>query len=117
MEEFKKYFTSIGAALESKIPIVTKDVSEYLSQCNASVVHKELSFQEFEKTFKTLKRNKDIGYDGLNRYIITDVHDSLKVIPFKIFKESLEEVIFPQKLEIAKVIPIFKKGDKENLEN
>ena len=63
--------------------------------------HKELSFQEFEKAFKTLKQNKAIGYDGL----------------FKIFKASLEEAVFPEKLKIAKVIPVFKKGDKENIEN
>ena len=61
--------------------------------------HKELSFQEFEKAFKTLKQNKAIGYDGL----------------FKIFKASLEEAVFPEKLKIAKVIPVFKKVIKKIL--
>ena len=72
-KEFNKYFTSVGTALASKVPIVTKDVSEYLPQCNTSMVHKELSFQEFEKAFKTLKRNKAIGCDGLNGNSIIDV--------------------------------------------
>ena len=79
--------------------------------------HKELSFQEFQKAFKTLKRNKAIGCDGLNGNIIVDVYDSIKAILFKIFKTSFEEVIFPEKLKIAKVITVFKKGDKENDEN
>ena len=35
--------------------------------------------------------------------IIMDVYDSIKVILFKIFKTSLEEVVFPEKLKIAKV--------------
>ena len=48
-KDFNRYFISVGTALASKIPVVTKDVSEYLSQCNASLAHKELSFQEFEK--------------------------------------------------------------------
>ena len=78
--------------------------------------HKELSFQEFEKAFKTLKRNKAIGYDGLSGNIM-NVYDSITVILFKIFKASLEEAVFPEKLKIAKVIPVFKKGDKENIEN
>ena len=64
-----------------------------------------------------LKRNKAIGYDGLSGNIIMDVYDSIKVILFKIFKASLEEAVFPEKLKIAKVIPVFKKGDKENIEN
>ena len=72
--------------------------------------HKELSFQELEKAFKTLKRNKIIGYDGFSGNIIMDVYDSMKVILFKIFKASLEEAVFPEKLKIAKVIPVFKKG-------
>ena len=54
-KEFNKYFTGVGTTFSSKIPIVTKDVSEYLSQCNASMEHKKLFFQEFKKAFKTLK--------------------------------------------------------------
>ena len=30
VKEFNKYFTSVNTALVSKIPIVTKDVSQYL---------------------------------------------------------------------------------------
>ena len=55
---------------------------------------KEISFQEFEKACKTLKRNKVIGCDGLSGNIIMDVYDSIKVILFKIFKASLEEAVF-----------------------
>ena len=111
-KEFNKYFTSAGTALASKIPAVTKDLSEYLPQCNASMEHNELSFQEFEKAFKTLKRNKATGYNGLCGNIIMDVYGSVKVILFKIFKASLEEAVFPEKLKMAEVIPVFKKGDK-----
>ena len=84
-KEFNKYFTSVGTALANKIPVVTKDVSEYLPQCNASIEHKELFFREFEKAFKTLKQNKAIGCDGLNDNIIIDAYDSIKVILFKNF--------------------------------
>ena len=64
-----------------------------------------------------LKRSKAIGYDGLSRNFIMDVYDSIKVILFKIFKASLEEAVVPKKLNITKVIPLFKKGHKENIEN
>ena len=46
--------------------------------------------------------------------IVIDVCDSIKVILFKNFKASLEEAVFLEKLKIAKVIPGFKIGDKEN---
>ena len=76
MKEFNKYFASLGTAFGSKIPVVTK----YLPQCNASMEHKEFSFQELQKAFKTLKRNKAIGCDGLKGNIIVDVYDSLEAI-------------------------------------
>ena len=76
--------------------------------------HKELSFQEFEKVFKTLKRNIVIGCDGLNGNIIMGIYGSIKIILFKIFKASyLEEAVFHGKLEIPKVIPVFKIGNKK----
>ena len=36
-KECNKYFTSVGTPLASKISIVTKNVSEYLPQCNTSL--------------------------------------------------------------------------------
>ena len=84
-KEFNKYFTSLGSALARKIPVVIKDLSEHLPQCDASMKHKKLSFQEFEKAFKTFKRNKATGYDGLSSNVVMNVYDSIKVILFKKF--------------------------------
>ena len=111
-KEFNKYFTNVSTPLASKIPIATNDVSEYLPQCNASMEHNEFSIQEFEKAFKTLEQNNFIVCNGVNGNITIDVYDSIKVIPFKNFKASLEEAVFPEKL-----IPVFRKGEKENVEN
>ena len=49
--------------------------------------------------------------------VIIDAHDSIKVIRFNIFEAFLEEAVFPEKLEIAEVIPVLKKSEKENVEN
>ena len=112
-KEFNKYFTSVGTALASKIPIVTKDVSEYLPQCNASMEHKELSFQEFEKAFKTLKRNKAIGCDGLNGNIIIDVYNSIKTILFKFLSHLLKKQSFLKNLKLEKLFRFLKKVIKK----
>ena len=79
--------------------------------------YKELSFQEFKKAFKTLKQNKAFGCDGLSGNIIMDVCDFINAVLFKIFKASLEEAVFPEELKIEKVILVFRKGGKENVEN
>ena len=59
-KEFNKYFTSVGTALASKIPVVTKDLSEYLPQCNTSIEHKELTFQEFAKNSRFSNKTKPL---------------------------------------------------------
>ena len=41
----------------------------------------------------------------------------MKNILFHVFKVSIEQGIFPDSLKIAKVTPIFKSGDKDNVSN
>ena len=42
----------------------------------------ELNIDEFEETFKSLKRNKVSGFDKLKSNIVTNTYDSLKNILF-----------------------------------
>ena len=64
-----------------------------------------------------LDRNKAAGFDDLCNNIIIDAYDSLKNILFHVFKVSIQQGIFPDSLKIAKVTPIFKSGDKDNVSN
>ena len=75
----------------------------------------ELNFGEFGEAFKSLKQNKAAGFDDLSSNIIIDAYDSLKNILFHVFKLSIQQGIFPDGLKIAKVTPIFKSGDKDNV--
>ena len=77
----------------------------------------ELNFDKFEEAFKSLKRIKAAGFDELSSNIITDAYDTLKNILFHVFKISIQQGIFPDSLKIAKVTPIFKSGDKDNVSN
>ena len=73
----------------------------------------ELNFDEFEET----KRNKAPSFDDLSSNIVIDTHDNLKNILFHVFKVSIQPGTFPDSLKIAKVTPIFKSGDKDNVRN
>ena len=46
-----------------------------------------------------------------------DTYDEVKDIQFFIFKASLQQITFPNKLKIAKVTPLFTSGDAENVTN
>ena len=75
------------------------------------------SFDEFEVAFKSLKQNKAAGFDELSSNISILAYDSLKNILFHIFKVSIKQGIFPDKLKIPKLTPIFKSGAKDNVSN
>ena len=77
----------------------------------------DLTTEEFETAFKSLKRNKAADIDTINSNIVLDTYDEVKDILFLIFKISLQVGIFPNKLKIAKATPLLKSGDAENVTN
>ena len=68
---------------------------------NEKIQCEELNFDEFEQAFKSLKRSKVAGFDGLSSNIIINAYDGLKNIPFHVFKVSIQQGIFPDILKIA----------------
>ena len=66
---------------------------------------KELSFQEFETAFKTIKRNKVSGTYDLNAGVILDVYEQIKYPLSVIFTSSIEKGAFPNLSKIAKASP------------
>ena len=49
--------------------------------------------------------------------MVIECFEQLKNILFKIFRASIHQGVFPEKLKIAKIIPIFKEGDKCEISN
>ena len=70
-----------------------------------------MTTEEFETAFKSLKCNNAAGIDTINSNIALDI------VLFLIFKTSLQQGTFLNKLKIAKVTPLFKPGDAENVIN
>ena len=64
-----------------------------------------------------LKSRNSCGHDDLSIIILKAIkHDICKPITL-IINQSLYTGIFPNKLKLAKVIPIYKKGDNTKLDN
>ena len=65
------------------------------------------------RMIKSMKMSQSKGHDGISsefiKLINTDISSSITVI----INQSLTSGIFPDKLKIAKVTPIFKKGNKK----
>nr|XP_047138797.1 uncharacterized protein LOC124814805 [Hydra vulgaris] len=71
---------------------VSENLSMFLQQnVIAKELSAELSFDEFEKAFKSFKKNKAPGADEINGNIVIDCYEQLKNILFKIFRASIHQ--------------------------
>ena len=116
-EEFNEFFTNVGQRLAANIPDVATTFEDYLTESENQIEHNELSFEEFETAYKSLQRNKAVGVDNINCNIILDFYEEIKYPLYKVFKFSIRDGKFPDRLKIAKVTPVFKSCDVSLLGN
>jgi hypothetical protein len=116
-DELNKFFVSVGPNLAKKIPFMINKIDNFDFPLTSSLTSFELSFEEFEQSFKMLKSNKSVGHDGIYSNVVIDSYEPLKDVLFKVLHCSIKQGIFPDHLKIAKVTPIFKEGDATNLTN
>ena len=116
-EEFNTYFTNVRPNLVSKIQNISKTLEDFLFPVQKNMEYKYLTFEEFEKAFKSVKHNKAARHNDIDSNIIIKVFDETIYPLFMIFHSSFNEGIFPEQLKVAKVFPIFKVGNVEEIRN
>ena len=116
---FNQYFTSIGPKLAEDIQNVTnKNISDYLIEkpsCNFEFHH--IDENKVCEIINNLSNKSSCGFDGiplkLTKYLKPLIIQPITLI----INQMLTTGIFPDKLKIAKVKPIFKKGDISSFSN
>ena len=111
-DKFNDYFVNIGPNLAKTIPPVPNGtIKDTLPPSNSnSIFVNPCTSNEILTIVKSLKNTKGIGLDGFStaivKQIITKISDPLATI----FNKSMASGIFPHKLKLAKVIPMYKSG-------
>ena len=116
--EFNKYFSEIGNKLANNLKNNTNNYEKYLlNEIPSKFTFKNVNEHDINAVFKELHPKNSAGYDGISTKLLLALqHTIVKPITL-IINQSLNTGIFPSKLKVAKVIPIFKKGNKKLLEN
>ena len=109
-ETFNSYFVNIGPNLATSIPQSKTSFQNYIHYNGLCLSTINLTDLELENAFVSLKTNKTSGYDDISADVVKRVSDETFVILKHIFNISLAKGVFPDKLKIAQVTPIFKKG-------
>ena len=77
-----------------KIPNIRKKCQDFLTSYNEKTQFEELSFDETEEAFKSLKQNKTAALANLSSITKIDAYDCFKNILFHVFKAQLNKEYF-----------------------
>jgi hypothetical protein len=119
-EEFNKFFSSIGTKISAEIPNVTKDPVSYINDYDANKpkfyfdIPGPVHICDVVKSFAS---KSSIDSDGISLKFVKSIIDVICVPLAHVFKLSLEQGIFPDKLKYSRVVPIFKMGDNRLCDN
>ena len=106
--------------LVDKIPCENnrKKFSDYLPRRNkSSLFINPTSPAEVLKLINKLSSKKSSGWDDIPQIIVKSSPMNIVIALTHIFNLSISEGIFPASMKKAKVVPIYKKGSKQNVEN
>ena len=78
---------------------------------------KSITDDELKEVLQTLKTKKNSGYNEISSDVIKQISPSVFELLRYIFNLSIEKDMLPDKLEIANVTPLFKKGNNAFIDN
>ena len=117
---FNDFFVNIGPNLAKKIDSIgKKGFQTYLQDINVNSTFNFnlIDSDHIKKIIRNLKPKKSSGVDNISLILLKMSSDSLVDPLTAIINQSLNNGVFPDKLKIAKVIPVFKKDDPHDFNN
>ena len=114
---FTLHFTSTGEKLASEIDNTNINPTSYVKPNNTVFSFTEIQTSDVTHLLRTINSNKGTGLDGIPGKILKLAADILSPSLTKLFNSSFIKVIYPDDWKIAKVVPVFKNGPKNSLNN
>ena len=109
---FCNYFTNVGSTLASTIQTTTSAFQSFLGPTNNQTIFlRPTSIAELQEICRSFDSRKAPGCDKIPMHLIKNSFEFIIVPLMNIINISLEMGVFPEKLKLAKIIPIFKAGD------
>ena len=88
-----------------------------INRVKSTIFLEPASVNEILNIINELNVNKAAGYDDISYYFIELSSSVLTPVFSTLVNSAMTLGIFPEKLKLSKVIPLFKKGDKLDLNN
>ena len=113
-ELFNKFYLDIGPSLVNKsVQPANSDFQKYLTRNVLTSFHFDLiNESSLNNVIHNLRNKSSSGHDGISTRLLKFLSPAITQPLTMIINQSLLTGIFPEKLKIAKVIPLYKKGDR-----
>ena len=110
---FNHFFINVGPSLAANIPLCEGNICDYLGEKQANSMYlTPISDSEVLNVVKSLSKKTSLDHNGISMEIIKKVIPNI-VKPFAYFcNKSFLDGYFPDSMKIARVIPIYKSGEK-----
>ena len=117
--EFNDFFVKIGPKLAETIQTSEQqNFKNYLKKKINSRFHfSHSNSQDIIKIIDSLKSKTSYGHDGMSNKLLKYVKQELTEPILLIINQCISKGLFPNKLKVAKVTPVYKKDDIHKLDN
>ena len=118
-DSFNSFFVSVGEQNNANIERHRKShFRNYLTdQVETQFTFRSISNSGSVRMIKNVKLSNTKGHDGISSDLLKLMGNAISKSITLIINQSLRTDIIPDKLKIAKVIPIFKKDSKKLIKN
>ena len=116
---FNNYFANIGTNFAStKSNDQTETYTQYLqTQSAISCIFRHITEEETITIIDKMENKSSSGYDGISNTMLKHINKEISKPLTLIINQMLDSGIFPSGPEISKILPIYKKGDVNLLNN
>ena len=114
-ESFNNYFTSVFTREDQSRH--TESTSAITSEGDAVLSDLNIDIDTVIKALSKLRPDKSMGPDNLSPKLLIETQKEIAYPLLLLFRNSLQELSVPDDWKKANVSPIFKKGNRQSLEN
>ena len=111
------FFRNIGPELARKIPTASRTFERFLNKIDVTTPADLITINELKEAFFSLKTNKSPGYDEISSNAIINCFSELNDLLKHLLEKSIEKRVFLDVSKIARVTPLLKTGDPNNISN
>ena len=116
---FNEFFTSIPSTIVEKINPSNNppDLNQNIDIPLFSFLHDPVTETEIAEATKLLQPKKTQDINGISTFVLQKIITAISVPLCHIFRSSFAVGIVPSQLKIAKIVPVFKAGSKDLMDN